>query len=237
MSNHFIVRKNLKASLSLKNLIDTLKYKSKFKKENPHYFDPDGLLVFCGFQGSGKTLSAVQYVKNLMEAYPRCILCTNTDIKGIDENRVCEYNGLDSLKTVKNDMYGVIFLIDEMHLEFNSLESKNTPIEVFVEISQQRKQRVHIVGTSQRYTRIAKSFREQINYIIDCNNYFNVLQNNKLILGESVIEKSGEVTAKVNKRIFFFHSPAMYESYNTYAKMKRYNKEWQGHKVGGVVYG
>lgn len=42
-----------------------------------------GLLVFCGGQGSGKTLSAVQYVKKLCEEYPRAVLVTNVDIKGL----------------------------------------------------------------------------------------------------------------------------------------------------------
>ena len=29
-----------------------------FYRSNPYYFDPAGIWVFCGCQGSGKTLSA-----------------------------------------------------------------------------------------------------------------------------------------------------------------------------------
>lgn len=55
---------------------------------------------------------------------------------------VCiEYDGLDCLKAISNDEYGVVFFIDELHLELNSLESKNVDIEIMIEISQQRKQR------------------------------------------------------------------------------------------------
>lgn len=39
-----------------------LKYKFKFARENPNYFFADGLVVFVGPQGSGKTLSAVNYI-------------------------------------------------------------------------------------------------------------------------------------------------------------------------------
>lgn len=52
---------------------------------------------------------------------------------------------LTALKILKIGIDGVIYFIDEIHLEFNSLESKNVPIEIMVEISQQRKQRKHIV--------------------------------------------------------------------------------------------
>ena len=73
----------LEGSLNPKNIIDTFNFKRKFARDNPEYFYPEGLLVFCGSQGSGKTLSAVQYVKRLCEEYPRAILCTNTKIIGL----------------------------------------------------------------------------------------------------------------------------------------------------------
>lgn len=234
------VKQNMKMPLGVDGLIKVLKYKQEFKKAHPDYFEPDGLMVFCGSQGSGKTLSAVQYTLHLMEVYKKCILVTNTEIKRKHEDewkpiedRVHIYEGLDSLKQFcgSNGYYGVIVFIDEMHLEFNSLESGNIPIEVFVEISQQRKQRVQIVGTSQKYTRIAKAFREQIKYIIDCNCYFGVFQFNRFIIGDDVTEANGKVEAKVNKRFFFFHHPDYYNAYDTYAKMKRYNKEWKGRAI------
>ena len=71
----------LQGSLNPKNILDIIKYKRRFRKENPEYFYPEGLLVFCGSQGSGKTLSAVQYIKKLCAEYPRAILVTNTKIE------------------------------------------------------------------------------------------------------------------------------------------------------------
>lgn len=83
----------LRGSLNPKNLIDLIRYRNRFKKENPEYFYPEGLLVFCGSQGSGKTLSAVQYVKNLCIEYPRAILVTNTKIEGLPAHTaVVPYN-------------------------------------------------------------------------------------------------------------------------------------------------
>lgn len=228
----------LRGSLNPKNLIDLAKYKRNFRKENPEYFYPEGLLVFCGSQGSGKTLSAVQYVKKLCIEYPRAVLVTNTKINGLPAHTaVISYNGIESLTSHENGLCGVIYFIDEIHLEFNSLESKNVPIEVMIEVSQQRKQRKHIVGTSQVYMRMAKPLREQIKNVVICKNFFKCIQFNKLIDGESAHEENGKLKFDTVKNIIWFHSPKLYNSYDTYAKMKRYRKEWKGVSRNNNFYG
>lgn len=151
------------------------------------------------------------------------------------ENTVIEWDGLNCLKYINNGYYGVIYLVDEIHLELNSLESKNIDIDVMTEISQQRKQRKHIVGTSQVYMRMAKPLREQIFDIVLCDNFFGCIQFNKLIDGEESKEVDGKLQAVVRKRVFFTHKPEYYEMYDTFAKMKRLNKEWQGHKRDSVA--
>lgn len=211
------------------NFLKIRKYKRDFYKSNPFYFRPDGLIVFCGAQGTGKTLSAVQYVRKISWLYPKMKLVTNVKVKGLNPCvDVIEYTGIDSLTNVENGYFGVVYLIDEIHLEFNSLESKNIPIEVFVEISQQRKQRKHIVGTSQQFLRLAKPLREQVKNLVICNNFFNCIQYNKLVDGATIMEKDGHVKMNVKKKSLWFHTPDLYKSYDTYAKMKRYRKDWQG---------
>lgn len=227
MQNEF-----LQGSKNPLNCFKVAKHNIDFMRSHPGYFKPEGLIVFCGPQGSGKTLSAVQYVLNLCREYPQAILCTNVDIKGLpDETQVVEYNGLDCLKTLENGYYGVIYLIDEIHLEFNSLESKNIDIEVMIEVSQQRKQRKHIIGTSQVYGRLAKPFREQIKNAVLCTNYFKVLQVNRLIDGNKSIEKDGQIVTDTVKTFVWFHRPELYDCYDTYAKMRRYKKTWQGRPI------
>lgn len=219
----------LKGSLSPVLPFRDLKYKADFRRANPDYFDPCGLMIFCGPQGSGKTLSAVKYCKEVLARYPKCKFVTNVHIAGLDPAlEVVQYNGLDSLFNVSNDMKGVLFLIDEIHLEFNSLESRNISIEEMIEFSQQRKQRKHIVGTSQVYMRLAKPLREQIKDVVLCKNYGGVLQHNTLIDGENSREEGGKFHGAVRKNFWWFHSPELYSCYDTYAKMQRYKEEWQG---------
>lgn len=274
----------LNGSLNILNIFKVAKFKIDFFKEHPYYFGSEGLLVFCGSQGSGKTLSAVQYTCKCLDKYEKAILCTSVEIKDfpincyytkkiinedcIDKNVVeyytlvsnqlvrrvisyfcdgeqqciiknydvigfngrivIEYDGIDCIKNLENGEFGILYLIDEIHLEFNSLESKNIPIEVMVEISQQRKQRKHIVGSSQVYMRMAKPLREQIKNVVICRKFFNCIQWNKLIDGETSHEENGKLTFDTQKYLLWFHSPKLYKMYDTYKKMKRYSKEWRG---------
>lgn len=218
----------LKNSLNPLGAAEVIKYNIDFRADHPDYFDPSGLLIFCGSQGSGKTLSAVQYVKKLCNQYKKAVLVTNVEILGLPEwTKVIEYDGIKSLTDINNGYYGVIYLIDEIHLEFNSLESKNIPIEVMTEISQQRKQRKHIVGTTQIYARLAKPLREQIKWCVLCRNILGFFQFNTLIDGDQTVEKDGHLITETAKKIFWFHRPVMYTCYDTFAKMKRYRKEWK----------
>lgn len=154
---------------------------------------------------------------------------TSTLIKKYKDLKiVVSYDGIDCIKNLSNGLEGVFYLIDEIHLEFNSLESKNIPIEVMVEVSQQRKQRKHIVGTSQVYMRLAKPLREQIDTVVICKNYLSCIQYNKVINGKTAVEENGKLHADIIRKFIWFHRPSLYDSYDTFAKMKRYRNEWNG---------
>lgn len=205
-----------------------LKYNKEFNKNNPDYFRPDGLLVFVGSQGSGKTLSAVNYVYVLLQLYPKCKLVTNIDLKDfpIDNIRVFRFNNAEDLKKYKNGRKGVIFLIDEIHLYFNSLESKNINIDVMTQIAQQRKQRIHIVATSQVFGRMAKPLREQFSSIILCRSYFNFIQKNSLIDRDSIDSEAStgtNLSGKVVRNYWWFRSPKMFDRYDTYCVISNEN--------------
>lgn len=216
------VKKALKNPISLSALISVIKYKLDFAKLHPEYFYPDGLVVFCGAQGSGKTLSAVSYVKKLMQYYPQAILVSNVDIKGIDSERCFDYQGPNSLSLYNNGEHGVIFLIDEIQIDFNCLESKGIDPGVVREVCQQRKQRKTIIGTSQVFTRVTKTMREQVKYGVICRNLFGILQFNQVIDGQSVsVTDDGKMSADKLKSFLWLHSKELYEQYDTYAKIFR----------------
>lgn len=214
----------LYSSFNPGDFVNSLSYKIHFMKDNPNYFSPSGVMCFCGEQGAGKTYSAVLYVYRLMLSFPKCICCTNMDLFGVFDqmrDRIVPYTGVESFTDVVNGIYGVIYLIDELHLEFNSLESRNMPLSLFTEISQQRKQRKHIVGTSQLYARLAKPFREQMSEVVACKCIFGLFQFNHVMDGWTLSQDEGKLHGVLKRRYFCFHKSALYDSFDTYAKINR----------------
>ena len=91
----------LKGSKNPLNFFKIVKYRTDFRKVHPLYFDPSGLLVFCAEQGSGKTLSAVQYCTKVNNAYFSCVFCSNVSICGFEFNCYYKYRVIsDTLSEV-----------------------------------------------------------------------------------------------------------------------------------------
>lgn len=200
-----------------KHWFSCLNHNLKFNKTHPNYFRPEGITIFSGSQGEGKTLSACEFCKKILKDYPKSIFCTNLEIKGI-YNRTVEFNCLDDLENVNNGEYGVVYLIDEIQNYLNSLLSKDVPLSTIVNLTQQRKQRKLIVGTSQVYGRMAKPLREQVKNIVLCHKKLWFIQFNQLIDSMETQEVNGQLHTVVKKAFIWFHTPAMYKSYDTYKK-------------------
>lgn len=214
------IKQFLGGSLNPKNIYKTIKHNILFARNNPNYFYPAGIWVFCGPQGSGKTLSAVQCLKKMCKEYPKAIVCSNLDVKGID-NEVIPFEDYEQLKTLDNGIEGIIFFLDELHILWNSLESKDIPISEMACFCQMRKNRRVIIGTSQVYSRIAKPIREQLQYAIDCKNYFGLVQVNQILDPSESIEKNGVLEAKHIGTKIWFHKPELYNSYDTLFKIEK----------------
>ena len=75
-------------------------YRRKWRKEHPHEFPVNGILVFSGRQGSGKSLTAVQYIKNMLKTWPDAIVVSNAHINGIE---YISYTGLADLLKIDNN--------------------------------------------------------------------------------------------------------------------------------------
>lgn len=205
-----------------KHFFELLRYNRRFKRENPNYFTPDGLLLFCGKQGSGKTLSAVRYIERVAKAYPLAWIVSNINLNLDVSNKILPYLGLSELSLLDNGTNGIICLIDEIQTEFNSLESKSVSPTVLAMISQQRKRRCHIVGTTQLFGRVAKPFREQCSAAVDCTVILGgFVQRNHVIDITSCIEKdSGDLDGyKYTWHSTFFRSSKYYNKYDTYQRI------------------
>lgn len=228
------IEKYTQGSKNPKHLIDVLRYKIQFAANNPDYFYPSGIWVFCGAQGSGKTLSAVQSLKKMLADYPKALICSNIEIKGLDRE-IIPFTDYEQLSSLSNGINGVIFFLDEIHVLWNSLESKDIPISEMACFCQMRKNRRVIIGTSQVYHRIAKPIREQLQYLIDCKNFLSCIQFNTVLDPSDFIERNGVIESKVVKKQIWFHSPSLYNSYDTLFKITKAERKEQS--KGVMKYG
>lgn len=209
------------------NIFRSMAFDLRFFRQNPDYFDPCGIWLFCGCQGSGKSLSAVKTVKRVLKEYPKAILCSNLDIKGIDCD-IIPFTEYEQIITLTNGIKGVIFLIDEIHVLWNSLESKNVPVSEMAIFSQMRKDRRLIIGTSQVYGRIAKPIREQLKYVVKCRSILKYIQINQLLNPNPdgyTAENDGQIDGELLATEIFFHTPEDYTSYDTLSKINRFERK------------
>lgn len=221
----------MKGSHNILNFFRTARHVRKFYRENPLYFEPCGIWVFCGSQGSGKTLSAVKAVRSLVQHWPNAVVCTNIPIVGIDTIPFTDYSQITDLT---NGIEGVIFLIDEIHVVWNSLESKNIDFSQMAAFAQMRKDRRVIIGTSQVYGRMAKPIREQLRYVVLCRNFWNFIQVNTVLDpngGEYSKLKDSDTSLSEGQKLaveWFFHSVEDYTCYDTLTKIEKPKKLLKG---------
>ncbi len=214
----------LSGSLNPRKIIEKVKYDIQFEKEHPDFFHPDGFICFCGSQGAGKTLSAVQYIHKLVLEYPRVKVVSNCSLHFPDwEGEVIKYEGYEQMQKMDNGYEGIILFLDEIQAEFNSLESKKIDPSWFTVICQQRKRRLHVVGTAQIFERIAKPWREQFTACIQCRGWFGFVQYNRVICIDDVEEdeRGNVVSTKTSDTRIWFREPALYTYYDTWERVER----------------
>lgn len=132
--------------------------------KNGRPFSEYGLTVYCGRQGYGKTVAMTEYLVRMKKKYPNCLIYTNYGYK-LQDGEIKDWK---DLLEIRNDEKGVIFAIDEIQNEWSSEKWKDFPEFLLKEITQQRKQKVKIVATSQVFKRVVKQLREQCFEVVEC---------------------------------------------------------------------
>lgn len=148
--------------VGLGNIPDVVRARMMKAKDG---FPYGGLWVFTGAQGAGKTLLLMHMVREIHEEYPNALIVTNISVFGIP---CIPYTGIEDFDKYVNGADGVIFIIDEIQALFSSLESAKMPLSQVTVWCQNRKNRRLILGTTQRYTRMAKPVREQVTWHYEC---------------------------------------------------------------------
>ncbi len=99
--------------------------------------------------------------------------------------------------------HGVVFGFDEIHMTLSSDNWKSRPDDLLYYISQQRKMHKQIVASSQVFTRIDKTLREQTNFVVDCKSFLmGRLCSNKYYYTEEYLANDEKKDKGPRKRKF-----------------------------------
>ena len=187
--------------------------------QDPDFFTYQGLIIFEGRQGSGKTTSMVYEAMQLQKEFPlaKCtsnLAYTHQDIALNDWRMLINY---------KNGIKGVIVMMDELQNWFNSNDSKNFPPEMLQVITQNRKNRRVILGTAQNFYLLSKAIRTQTTEVRRCITLLGCITIVKRV--EPILDAQGDVLEWKNKGMYFFvHDKKLRESYDTYKVIERLQK-------------
>lgn len=147
-----------KVPFFLHQRIKDIKENSKSKKFNDY-----GLTVYCGRQGSGKSISMVERLEQIRRDYPTVTIMTNFGYK----HETAPLDDWEQIIKIRNKD-GIVFCIDEIQNEFDVYQSRNFNLEILKVITQQRKQGIKVLATSQIFTRVSKPLREQCFEVVEC---------------------------------------------------------------------
>lgn len=186
---------------------------------DPDFFPYQGLIIFEGRQGSGKTSSMVEFMMRMQEEYPLCKCVTNLGYVGEDE----PLKDWRMLMNYKNGIKGVIVAMDELQNWFSSNDSKNFPPEMLGVITQNRKNRRIILGTAQNFYLLAKAIRSQATEVRRCTTLLGCLTIVRRF--EPILDSEGNVAEWKNRGWYFYvHNKKLRDSYNTWKVIESLNK-------------
>jgi len=188
---------------------------------DPDYFREYGVHVIAGKQGSGKTCTGVYMMLRWKKQYPKLIIKTNLRYKHED----APINDWKDIIASENGIYGEINFIDELQNWFCSNQSKDFPVEMLTELTQQRKQRKMILATSQVFTRVAKPIREQTYYLYQPFTFAGCMTIVPKFKVEIKADSGNPDKKKFRGFFFFVHNEELRESFDTYFKIERMAKE------------
>lgn len=137
-------------------------------------FDDYGLTLFEGCQGAGKSISMIKQLNDYRNEFGNDLfIATNCQFKY--QNMQLEKFEDILLAVQRSKELGCVGCVigwDEIQNDFDN-QTRTYPIAILRTITQQRKQGIKILATSQVFTRVAKVIREQTFEVVHCKTFAN----------------------------------------------------------------
>lgn len=133
-------------------------------------WDGFGLRIYVGMFGTGKSLSAVRYVRSQAMRYHLNVI-SNIVLKDI------EYTPLINYKQIIDAPPNTIILIDEVSTVFNARSWKDFNVNLLFQLLQCRKNRKQLVCTAQRFAHVDKLLRDITAEVVVCRKNYRICRN------------------------------------------------------------
>ena len=185
----------------------------------PGFFGEQGIHMFTGEQGSGKTIAMVEMMLRLKKQYPMSKMITNFDVVGQDD----ELEHWQQLLTYVNGIYGVIVGIDEIQNWFMSGLNK-LPEGMLEVATQNRKNNRILCCTAQVFTRVNKGLREQVTMVYNPHTFLGCFT--VVVKRKPVFDSEGNVIDNKYRGMYcFVHTEELRNAYDTYKVIHTLSKE------------
>lgn len=227
-------------------LLQFIKYKIKdykkyrqLRKEGIKLFKDFGLTLFTGRQGAGKTMTLVYEAERYRLEYPDLYIASNFGY-------VHENEPLKSLADIPNAVLranelsciGVLILWDEIQNDFDSFSKVSK--DVLRVITQQRKQSIKILGTSQVFTRVSKALREQTYEVVVCNTIMGRYTRGRFYDADEFSHNIDRPEDKKQlhrlRKVSFIQTDDLRDLYDSYAVIKTLSEQAKVEKNNTNIY-
>ena len=133
-----------------------------------------GIDMFIGMFGHGKTLSMTHRARLIYKKYgDRVRFISNYKLTDIPYIPLINFNQLvDIGEEESSDYIGTVVLIDEVENVLSHRNYANFPLALLHTLTQQRKKRVYILCSAQRFFMVDKIFRSITTNVINCNKFW-----------------------------------------------------------------
>lgn len=137
-------------------------------------FNYYGITCFIGMFGHGKTLSMTQEAVKIYNRFgDKVRFISNYKLNYIPYIPLINFNQLVDIGEEEDSKYiGTVVLIDEIENVLSHRNFANFPLALCHTITQQRKKRVVIYCSAQRFFMIDKIWRSITTFVVDCNKYW-----------------------------------------------------------------
>lgn len=201
----------------------------EFARRDKDSFNAQGMIVFTGRQGAGKTISMIEYASTLKATFPECKVLSNFECLFSDK----ELSGWRDLVNFNNGKYGVVACIDEISLQFNARNFKNFNADLIQTITQNRKNRRVILGTAQNLSMVDKYIRLNCTEQRKCFTIFGVITF--VVRSTPDYDCEGNLVRSRFKGLYWFvHSDFLRDLYDTYSAVEKMT-EYGFKEVGDFI--